>query len=489
MTRLGHQRELSYSVRFRVILKYGSQLSLAVAILSLVPAAVSFAFGETEAAFQYFLVSICVSGFGALGMFMRAPRDLQANEAMVTVALTFLIAAGAMVYPFMAAGLSLSDAILEAVSGVTTTGLTTVADLGNKPASFLFTRAWMQWYGGLGIVVLWVAIGMRAGNVSKALTGLSRDEDLVGGTIAHSRRAIIVYSMLTAIGFFLLAACGVPVFVALLHTLAAVSTGGFSSFDKSLEGLPGWLGVAAVTVVSVAGAIPTMTYYNGCRRRITDLVADRQLWLLVGLGTVFGLMLIPLMPAGQSTSELGRIGNAFTTAFSAQTTSGFSTIDVHQLDPAAKVILIFSMALGGSTGSTAGGFKLLRVLILFRFVQAAFARLSLPPHAVREPRLAGHRLGYNEIQEISTYLTMGLLVVLGSWFVFVLMGYDPLDSLFEVVSATGTVGLSAGITGSQLPWLLKGVLCADMLMGRMEIVAFIVLFCPRTWIGKRRRSP
>ena len=407
---------------------------------------------------------------------------------MVVVALTFLIAALAMVYPFTAAGLTTSDAIFEVVSAVTTTGLTTVTNIHNKPATFLFARAWMQWYGGLGIVALWAALSMGRGNASKALTGIAHDENLVGGTIARSRRVLVVYSIMTLMAFGLLAVCGVPLFAALLHTLAAVSTGGFSSFDNSLAGLPNSSAIAVVVISCLAGAIPMMAYYRVWRRRQGGLFTDRQVWCILVLGVGVTVMLFPLMRTDEAKSSVGVLQDAFTMAFSAQTTAGFSTMDVKELSSAAKAVLIFSMAVGGCAGSTAGGLKLLRLMILLRFVQTMFFRTSLPSHAVSAPRLAGHRLGSDELREASVYVTMWLLVVGSSWFVFLLLAYNPLDSLFEVVSATGTVGLSTGITGSHLPTPLKGVLCADMLMGRLEIVAFIVLFYPRTWIGKRRRS-
>jgi trk system potassium uptake protein TrkH len=347
----------------------------------------------------------------------------------------------------------------------------------------------MQWYGGLGIVVLWAALSMRTSRATKALMGISHEEDLVGGTIARSRRALGVYCLLTGIGFTALAICGVPVFAATLHALASVSTGGFSSFDNSLQGLPNSFAAAAVIVCCLAGAIPTMNYYHAWQRRPAMLLFDRQVWSLLALAAIGTGVLIPLISNTETTWGTGSIGNAVTMAMSAQTTAGFSTVDVGTLPPPAKAVLIVLMAIGGGAGSTAGGLKLLRLMILLRFVQAMFFRMSLPPHAVSSPRLAGHRLGSEELHEATMYLTMGLFVVGLSWFAFLLMGYDPLDSLFEVVSATGTVGLSTGISGPQLPLLLKGVLCVDMFMGRLEIVAIILLISPRTWIGQRRHEP
>ncbi len=156
-----------------------------------------------------------------------------------------------------------------------------------------------------------------------------------------------------------------------------------------------------------------------------------------------------------------------------------------QLDPDSKLAVIFSMIVGGGVGSTAGGFKLLRLLIAVSVFRLLIVRTCLPRHAVIEPRLAGRRLQGDEIQAALLLIFLYGVVVAVSWLQFVATGYHPLDSLFEVVSATGTVGLSVGITSADLPAQLKGVLCADMLMGRLEIIAWLVMLFPGTWFGKR----
>jgi trk system potassium uptake protein TrkH len=172
-------------------------------------------------------------------------------------------------------------------------------------------------------------------------------------------------------------------------------------------------------------------------------------------------------------------------AFSAQSTAGFSTLDLSKLDATAKSALILAMVVGGGVGSTGGGFKILRLLIVVQLLRMAMVRMSVTKHTVLQPRLAGQRLVEAEIQDAFLIIMLFITVIVISWLPFIFMGYDPLDALFEVVSATGTVGLSAGVVGAELPGILKGVLCADMLMGRLEIMAWLVLFGPKTWIGRR----
>jgi trk system potassium uptake protein TrkH len=172
-------------------------------------------------------------------------------------------------------------------------------------------------------------------------------------------------------------------------------------------------------------------------------------------------------------------------AFSAQTTTGFSSMHIGPLSAAAKLVLMSAMFIGAGVGSTGGGIKILRFLILLRLLQVMIRRVCLPRHAVLEPRLADRRLEENEIQEALLVIFLFLGVIVLSWLPFLAYGYDPINALFEVVSATGTVGLSSGVSNPHLAPLLKGVLCLDMLIGRLEVVAVLVLVYPGTWVGRR----
>jgi len=173
-------------------------------------------------------------------------------------------------------------------------------------------------------------------------------------------------------------------------------------------------------------------------------------------------------------------------AVSAQTTVGFAPVDPGSLDAGSKLTLIVAMLIGGDAGSTAGGIKILRFLIVVRLLHVLLLRSALPPHAVMPFRVADRTLEPPEVQIAVSIVLLFAITLLVSWLPFLLLGYAPLDSLFDVASALGTVGLSTGVTGPALHPLLKAVLCVDMLMGRLEIVAVLVLFYPRTWFGRRR---
>jgi trk system potassium uptake protein len=384
-----------------------------------------------------------------------------------------VIAAALMTYPLAAEGLSPLDAWFESVSGVTTTGLSLVPNPELRSDAFLFTRAWMQWFGGLGIVVLSLALAFGRTEDMRRLADAGADEEsLAEGTRIHARRAFTIYVLLTVAGLLLVLPTDLPPFDAVIHTLAAISTGGFGGVSDSLAGF-GRGAHLALLAVSLLGALPLFLYYRAWRSGPASLRFDpelRALIIAVALVTVLLWWLGGLSPA-----------DALLQAGSAQTTTGFATVDLSELDPAAKGVLILSMATGGGVGSTAGGIKLLRLLILIRMIQLAVMRVQLPRHAVVQPAVGDRTLDGLQIEHALVLILLFVLLVLGSWMVFLVAGYPALDALFEVVSATATVGLSVGITGPDLEPGLKLLLSLNMLAGRLEIVALLVLLFPGTW--------
>jgi len=477
---------LTYAVRFSVLAKYFGQLCLVVAALTVLPLVVSLINGEAHITLRYAIVTFALAGAGSLLGRMQAPREVQVNEAMVLVAFMFLFTPLVMSFPIMGSGLTFPDALFEAISGSTTTGLSTITGLEGLSRTFLFARAWMQWYGGLGIVVLSLALLFRPGMTAKrfAVTE-AKEENLVGGTKAHARRVLVVYAVLTGAGVLLLLVVGVRPFEALLYTMASVSTGGFAPHDASLAALGSQVVHVSVILVCLTGAIPLSYYHSLYKHRGRSTTNALQLRGLLMMGGLVSLALGICLVVTEEAGWLHALHHAPILAFSAQTTAGFTTIDLSQLHAASKLVLVLSMAVGGGVGSTAGGLKILRLLMVINLMRVVLRRACASRHAVVAPRIAGQRMEETEIQEALLIILLFVTVILLSWLPFLCMGYSPLDSLFEVVSATGTVGLSAGVVSPEMPIFLKGILCVDMLLGRLEILAWLLLLYPRTWIGRR----
>ena len=478
---------LIYAVRGRVILKYAGQLALILGVLTLVPLGVALLTTDWLLLSRYAV--ICGGLFLTGGLLSRlpAPTHMQANEALTITALAFVFSPLLMSWPLIATGVPFTDALFEAISGVTTTGLSTLDNIESRPPGFLFARAWMQWYGGLGIVVLSVALLLGHHAAARRLTDpIETGETLVATARTHARRTLIVYLCLTLFAFALIWSLSGHGFTSLLYALSAVSTGGFSPYQNSLAALTTQSAAIAVIVISFLGAISLPLYWRavhaGWRAGVRILFTDVELRALLIAGMLVGGLLTWLAwNQGIGTPWY----HGFMLGFSAQTTTGFTTMPITELEPASKLVMIVAMLVGGSVGSSAGGFKLLRLLILLRMLQLMIRRAAMPSHAVAEPYLAGHKLETDDMLRAMQLILLFIGIMVLSWLPFVIMGYDPLDALFEVVSACGTVGLSSGIARPELEPFLKGVLCFDMIAGRVEIIALLIVLYPRNWIGRR----
>lgn len=480
---------LQQAIRYGVVLKYLSQLSLQVALLSVVPFAVSLWFKDYRISSGFIVVFVCLLAIGIVGLRLPEADHIQANEGLVITALAFLVAPLLMTYPMIQGGLKFEDALFESISAITTTGLTTVENVEVLPPALLFLRSWMQWYGGLGIVVLSVALLLGHGMISRRLAeSESPIENLVATTRTHARRMLGAYGVLTGIGIVGVWSMGIDIFQSTIHVLSAVSTGGFSSFRASLAGFGWWLPQTFIMTLAFCGALALPLYYSLHRKGLTLVMKDVEVrGLLIGATFTSLLLFVFLWQTGDFSVDM--VGHAFLIGFSAQTGTGFTSLPIVELEPASKATLFGSMIVGGSIGSTAGGLKIWRFLIILGLIRFIIHRTSLPRHAVADIRIGERRVGEEEMHRTLILFALFIMGIFLSWLPFLVLGHNPLNALFEVISATATVGLSTDIAHPNLEQGLKFILCADMLLGRLEFIAFLVLIYPRTWFGKRAEVP
>jgi trk system potassium uptake protein TrkH len=482
---------LLYAVRGRVVLKYCGQLAVVLAVLTLAPLLVALLEANWSLALRYVLLCIVLFASGRWFARLPAPDALRMNEALTITALAFIVPSLLMAWPMMTAKLSLMDAIFEAVSGVTTTGLSAIGEVSHRPDSFLFLRAWMQWYGGLGFIVLSVALLLgHTATARRLISPVDSSEPQMATARTYARHTLIVYVCLTLFGLLLVWPLSRNGFAALLHVLSSVSTGGFSMFDNSLAGMPSHAAAMAVMLVSFLSAVSLTLYWKafhaGWREGLHGLFVDVELRTLVLACLVTGSVLSVLAWLHGNTAPWY---HGMMLGLSAQTTTGFATQSIAGMDAASKLVMMLAMLIGGSVGSSAGGFKVLRLVILLRAIQLLLRRAAAPAHAVLDCYVGEQKLANDDINRVLLIILLYVIVVVISWLPFVFYGYAPLDALFEVISACGTVGLSTGITRPALESFLKAVLCFDMLAGRVEIIALLVVLYPRNWFGRREVTP
>ena len=477
---------LTYAVRIPVVLKYLGELALVLAALALVPALAGLYYREPGIAASYLAVAMGLAAFGWPCAHRKDPARVQTNEALVVTALAYLLGSFAMAFPIMAAGVHIEDALFEAVSGITTTGLTLIANVESLPRTVLFGRAWLQWFGGLGIVVLSIALLLGNDVAARHLVEPAEaGEHLATTTRAFARRIAVVYIVLTLLAIALLAALGLSASDAVNYALAAISTGSFAPQNAGVAAIASGTARTAVVAIGLFGAVSLPLYFALVRRDWRRIASDPEMRAL-GAALIAGfaaLAAIAFVRDGDgAAAELP--GLALLTV-SAQTTTGFAPIPLATLDSASKLVLIVAMTVGGAVGSTAGGIKLLRAVLVLRLLQLLLRRLSMPSRAVAELRVGGRKVESDEALRALALVLLFLIAALASWLPFLAAGYAPMDALFEVVSALATAGLSTGISSPGLAGGLTAVLAADMLFGRVELVAMLILFYPATWFARR----
>lgn len=483
-----HLTTLSYAVRPKVIAKYLGQLMIMLAGLTTVPLVVSMLYSDLHLGARFFAVILLLLVFGIPCSKLPSPTHIQTNEALSIAALTFLSASILMAFP-LAAEIPFDDALFESVSAITTTGLSTLPTVEDKSETFLFARAWAQWYAGLGIVVLSVALLMGHHIAARQLTEQTSGENLVTTTQLYARRVLTAYIVLTLLGIAVTWVLSGDISTSVNYILSGISTAGFAPADGSLAAFAQWHIRLAIMLFALLGALPLLIYYYLYQRDWSKILGNSEIKIFLSAVILTVSLLALFMLYNSHDPALDTLGHAVIIGISAQTTTGFTSADIADFDAGTKTVLILSMLAGGCIGSTAGGVKIMRIMVFFRLLQLTIRRTALPSHAVITPRLSGKPLEDSDIIRGLSLILLFILIIFVSWLIFLAFGHDPLNALFDITSATATTGLSAGVVHQGLHPVLKFILCIDMLLGRLEMIAILVVLYPHTWFGKRRESP
>lgn len=435
-----------------------------------------------------FIFSIIAGGLGiicfVIGKLLTRGKEpaLSGKEAVVVTALAYLLFAviGAALFIPSAAFL---DGFFESMSGFTTTGLS-VVPVSGLPSTLLFFRAFSQWLGGAGIIVLSLVILLGPGRSAFRLyTSAYGEQNLVGDVKATARVVLVVYSSLTLAGYVAYLIAGAGLFKSLLYVMATVSTGGFSPEPPGASiGMSVPFNILRILFM-ISGAIGFPAYYLLRRESVKAFLADLQLRYLAVIAFVAALIFLTAW--GWSSDRI--IPGVFH-AVSAITTTGFSVVNYQQWPRIVVLISIFLMFVGGSAGSTAGGLKLFRLAVIVQVIKWVVVKALLPEESQISIKVGQVTITETILRQVLSILGLYMILVALSTLAFVLYGFDLIDSLFECVSAIGTVGLSSGLTSSNLPAILKGVLIVDMWAGRLEILPVVIVFYARVWIPKRRKA-
>jgi len=465
----------------RAVVRDLGHLTQLFGLLMAAPLAVSLFSGEYARGLLFLLLAVAAFGLGKLAA-MTTQAESGLKEALVATALSYLLFALLAAAAFLPA-MSIMDGFFEAISGITTTGLT-VVNPATLPEALLFFRCYLQWIGGAGIVVLSLCTLIGPGrNAFQLYTSEFGEENLVGDVKATSRLVIKIYFLFTGLGFLVFVAAGMPPFDALLHVMSTVSTGGFSAYSNSLGQYQNAAIDVAASVFMLLGAVGFPTYYVLYRRGLRRAKPDPQVLYLAALVVIFFLLAAPIL----KVSGAG-LTSAYFHVISALTTTGFSITSASEWPDAFKWLTIFLMTVGGSAGSTAGGLKIFRLILLVQVVRWMILHTLLPKEAKIPVKVGRHSIRDHQIKAAVGFAALYMLLVIVTAFGLTVEGFAPIDALFESTSALGTVGLSTGITSPALPVWVKCLLSFNMWAGRLEILPVLMVLYPQIWLKKRSRK-
>jgi trk system potassium uptake protein TrkH len=477
-------------IDLRPVLFLVGLLICALGVAMVVPATMNWLAGTPPP--EPFSIAAALS-VGLGGLFVLANRgatmSMTLRQAYVFTFLAwFAVAAiGALPLVFSELQLTYTDAFFETMSGITTTGSTVLVGLDAMPRSILLWRALMQWLGGVGIVVMAIAIlpWLRTGGMQLFHAESSDRSDKPMPRLAAVATALcLAYLAVSLVCVVAYRLAGMSLFDAVAHAMTTLATGGYSTRDASFGGFSAaaqWVGV----LFMIAGALPFLLYVRAARGDWT-VFRDRQAQVMVLVLAVAAVVLsIWLHWHGARPLEEALRHAAFNVT-SIVTTTGYASEDFAIWGPLAEAVFFYLMFIGGCTGSTSGAIKIFRFRVLFIVLRGHIYRRFLP-HLVLQRTYDGKPLSVDVVEGVMAFLAIYFLAVALGAVSLGAFGLDWLTALSGTVQAIGNVGPGLGpVIGpagnfAGLPDGAKWILAFEMLLGRLELFTVLVLITPGFW--------
>ena len=464
-------------------------------IMFLVCAGVSLCYREAD--YIYFKYStLIVAAVGRLFLFLgkNAENTVTRRDGYCIVAFTWLLFSGFGMLPFYISGEipSVADAFFETMSGFTTTGATILDDIEALPYGMLFWRSFTQWIGGLGIVFFTIAVLPIFGVGNQVLfsaeaTGVTHDK--IHPKISMMAKWLwTVYVILTVVEAILLMCGGMNLFDAVCHSFSTTATGGYSTKQDSVAHWNSPFIEYVIAIFMILSSVNFSLYFMCLKGKFAHLLKDDEFkGFLISIGVVTLIITFSLI----SYNNYG-VENAFRKALfqvaSVHTSCGFATDDYNTWAPFTWMLFIYTMVAGGCTGSTAGGIKSMRLLIVLRNIKNEFSRL-IHPRAVLSVKINSQTVSPSTISTVMTFVLTFFICAFVGWVALMFLGLGLTESFGTVISSLGNVGPGLGAFGpafswSALPDAAKWILSFLMLIGRLELFGILLMFAPSFWKGR-----
>jgi trk system potassium uptake protein TrkH len=460
----------------------------------MVPSAIFAAYDGDMAALRGFLFTIIllvvVSGVTRL-LARTADKTFYAREGFLLVALTWFVASLFGALPFTISGEipHYLDAFFETVSGFTTTGATILTRVEDLSRASLYWRSFTHWLGGMGILVFMLAVIPTSKDSGHSIHLLRAEsagpavEKIVPRTRNHAMILYGIYIGMTVLCFLFLFVGGMPFFDSLCMTFGTAGTGGFGIRGDSMASYSLYSQVV-VTIFMVLFGINFNLFFLILTKKIKDAFRDRE--FMVYMGIMVAAILIIVCNVYRQFENLGQaLHHVAFSVSSVMTTTGYMTVDYNLWPELSRGIIMVLMMIGASAGSTGGGFKVARVMILVK-MGVSELRKMLHPRSVNLVKVNGRVIGDGVLRGVHTYLFVYLSFILLSFLLISVDNFSLETNLTAVISCLNNIGPGLGMVGpvgnfSEYSHFSKLVLTIDMLLGRLEIFPVLILFQLRSW--------
>ncbi|MGC9517826.1 MAG: TrkH family potassium uptake protein [Methanomicrobiales archaeon] len=456
----------------KIIFEHLGILFQGVGVAVLIPLIVALVYAENN--YIAFIIPSAASILigTVLRKFLSGKGIIKLKHGMIVAGLAWLWAAliGSFIL-MLAINIDFLNAFFESMSAWTGSGLSIFTNVEVLPKSILFLRSIEQWIGGIGIVIVVIGILIRPGTAAARLYKSEAREERIRPSIVNTVKTIWwIYLFYTALGIILYILAGMPLFDAINNTLTNLSTGGMSINNNNIGAYNNNLIYVITMVLMIIGGTSFLVHYKAIKGKVIDVIKDIQFQAMIIILTLFSILMI-------WNTDLGIMNSVFNVV-SALTCTGSSIQPTNVMinwPQYAKVLIIALMMIGCAAGSTTGAIKLIRIVTVLKGVYWELLRILSPAGTVIPRKISGKSVSDVEIREAGSYVFLYLIFIFISWTILVSQGYDGLNSLFEVFSAQGNVGLSMGIVSPNMPDVAQLAMIGNMWIGRLEIIPIMVI--------------
>lgn len=477
-----------------VILRILGILLMLYSTTMLVPVPVAALYGEAELSrFLYAFLITLTCGLLCWLPVQNRRQELRVRDGFVVVVLFWSILGGFGALPYLLtddAPLSFTDAVFESVSGLTTTGATVLTQLDLLPRSLLYYRQQQQWLGGMGIIVLAVAIlpmlGVGGMQLYRAeAPGAVKDTKLTPRVTETARALWLIYVVLTACCALAYWLCGMDLFDAIGHAYSTLSLGGFSTHTANLAYFDSvHIELVALVFIVLAGLNFGLHFVAWRRKSLAPYGADGEVrFYFLVLGLMILLSVLGLWISARYDSPWDGLRHGLFQAVSVVTTSGYSVASIASWPPMLAMALIFASCIGACAGSTGGGIKMVRANLMIKQGLREMRRL-MHPNAVILIKLSRRAVPDRVVEAVWGFFGIYLFTFSALFVALLLTGLDFLTGFSAVAACLNNLGPGLGAVAQHygdLNSVAKWILCVAMLLGRLEIFTLLVLFTPMFW--------